>query len=83
VSFADTQKAAEIAEYMKQNQSLKVGIDGFMNPRNNTLSNQRVSAVQASLVKAGMPTAKIETGAFGDPSLRRDGRVEVLFRTGN
>jgi len=27
---------------------------------------------------AGVPASKIRTGAFGDPQLRRDGRVAVL-----
>jgi outer membrane protein OmpA-like peptidoglycan-associated protein len=46
------------------------------NPR---LAERRVSAVRDALMRAGVPTDKMETGAFGDPQLRRDGRVEVLL----
>ena len=34
--------------------------------------------VRGALIVAGVPSAKIQTGAFGDPQLRRDGRVGVL-----
>jgi len=70
ISGSDSNKSREIANYMNQNPSLRVGIDG---------SNvNRVSNVRDALINAGVPGYKIETGAFGDPQLRRDGRVAVL-----
>jgi outer membrane protein OmpA-like peptidoglycan-associated protein len=47
------------------------------------LSNQRVKAIRDALIKAGVPADKIKAGAFGDPELRRDGRVEVLYASAN
>lgn len=83
---SDTNKVSEIADYMKQNPSLQVGIDGSMNPRgtdprNQDLSNRRVDAVRNALIQAGVPASKILTGAFGDARLTQDRRVEVLINT--
>jgi outer membrane protein OmpA-like peptidoglycan-associated protein len=75
-----------IAAYMARNPSLELGIDGSMNsagtePSSQDLSNRRVSAVRDALVEAGVPASKIQTGAFGDPRLRRNRRVDVLLKT--
>jgi OOP family OmpA-OmpF porin len=83
---SDTSKVSEIAAYMNQNPSLQVGIDGSMDPRgtdprNQDLSDRRVSAVRNALIQAGVPAYKIQAGAFGDAWLARDRRVEVLIRT--
>jgi outer membrane protein OmpA-like peptidoglycan-associated protein len=85
---SDTSKVSEIADYMKQNPSLQVGIDGSMDPRgtdprDQNLSDRRVSAVRDALIQAGVPASKIQAGAFGDAQLARDRRVEVLIRTAN
>jgi OmpA-OmpF porin, OOP family len=71
---------------MAQNPSLEIGIDGSTNPEggastNQDLNNRRIEAVQNALINAGVPASKIQDGAFGDPQLRRDGRVEVLIAT--
>ena len=84
----DQSKVDDIAGYMKQNPSLQVGIDGSMDsrgsdPRDQNLSDRRVSAVRNALIKAGVPESKIQTGAFGDTRLARDRRVEVLVKTAN
>jgi len=80
---SDTNKVSEIALYMKANPSLKVGIDGSMQPRNQELSDQRVSTVRAALIKAGVATSRIQDVTFADSKLTRDGRVAVLIRTAN
>ena len=85
---SETKKVSEIARYLKGNPSLKVAIDPSLNfrgtdPRNQDLSDQRVSAIRDALIKAGVPAAKIQTGAFGDPKLARDGRIALLVRTDN
>ena len=46
------------------------------------LSDRRVKGIRDSLIQAGVPAEKISAGEFGDKQLRRDGRVEVLIRTG-
>jgi len=84
---SDNGQVSEIAEYMKQNPSLKLGIDGSIpsgsNLSNQDLSDRRVSTVYNALINAGVPYSRIEKGAFGDAQLSRDRRVEVLLRTSN
>ena len=83
LSVSETNKVSEIALYMNANPSLKIGIDGSMEPRNESLSDQRVTTVRDALIKAGVPTSRIQTGAFGDTKRPRDGRVVVFIRTAN
>jgi len=66
----DGNKAREVANYLNDNPSARVAIDG---------SRERsVSNVRDALIDAGVPAYKIQTGAFGDPQMRRDNRVAVL-----
>jgi hypothetical protein len=67
---SDSSKAREIASYMGQNPSRQIGLDGS--------NERRVVVVRDALIVAGVPASRIQTGAFGDPQLRRDGRVAVL-----
>jgi len=67
----DSNKAREIADYTNQNPSFRVAIDGY--------NDHRVSNVRDALINAGVPAYKIQTGAFGDPQHRSNGRVEVLI----
>lgn len=88
IQGSDTSKVSEIAAYVIQNPSLQVGIDGSMDPRgsdprNQDLSDRRVSSVRNALIEAGVPAYRIRTGAFGDTGLTRDRRVDVLVRTSN
>lgn len=85
---SEMKKVAEIAQYLRENPSLRVGLDGSMDPRgtdprNQDLSDRRVSVIRDALIKAGVPTANIQTGAFRDPGLARDRQVAVLLRTHN
>lgn len=68
---SDGNKAWEIAESMKQNPSLRTAIDG--------LNARRAGSVRDALLNAGVPADRILTGAYGDPQLRRENRVMVLF----
>lgn len=92
----DMSEVSDVAAYMKQNPSTKVGIDGHTDPRgtdkyNQALSERRVNAIRDALIKAGVPADKILTGAFGESRLicnqsteecwQRDRRVEVLIST--
>jgi hypothetical protein len=63
---------------------MQVGIDASLDPQNHNdgdqnMSDLRIKTIRAALVKAGVPSDKIKDGAFGDSTLRRDRRVEVLF----
>jgi len=80
---SETNKVSEIALYMNANPSLKIGIDCSMEPRNESLSSQRVSSVRDALINAGVQTSRIQTGAFGDAKRTHDGRVVVFIRTAN
>jgi outer membrane protein OmpA-like peptidoglycan-associated protein len=92
----ETSKVADIAAYMKQNPTARVGIDGHTDPRgtdsyNQGLSERRVNAVRDVLVSAGVATGRIHTGAFGEERPKcheateacwqSDRRVEVLIGT--
>lgn len=92
----ETSKVANIAAYLKQNPTARVGIDGHTDPRgtdpyNQSLSERRVSTVSEALVAAGVATGRIQTGAYGENQLKchesteacwqSDRRVEVLIGT--
>ncbi len=84
----DSEKAEVIVSYMKQNPSLIIGIDGYLNPngsssRDQSLCDRRVIAVRDALVRSGLTSDRIKTGAFGESSDRRDRRVAVLFISDN
>jgi OOP family OmpA-OmpF porin len=84
----ETKKVSEIAQYLRANPSLKIAIDGTMDPngtdpRNQDLSNRRVNAIRDALITAGVPTDKVILGAYGDRRLVQDRRVAVLIRTDN
>jgi outer membrane protein OmpA-like peptidoglycan-associated protein len=83
---SEVKKVSDIARYMKQNPSLNVGLDGSMDPRgldprSQDLTERRVSAIRDALLKAGIPSSRIQVGAFGDTRLIRDRRVAVLLCT--
>jgi outer membrane protein OmpA-like peptidoglycan-associated protein len=85
LQISDTSKVSEIAAYIKRNPSLRIGIDGSMDPRgtdprNQDLSDRRVSTIRDALIEAGVPAYKIQAGTFGDAQLVQDRRVEVLIR---
>jgi outer membrane protein OmpA-like peptidoglycan-associated protein len=83
---ADQAKVTEIATYMNDNPSLQIGIDSSMNTNsadqsNLSLATRRGNAVHNALVQGGVSADRITTGTFGNVDFRRDGRVEVLFKT--
>ena len=71
----DRTKAGEVAEYMRHNPTYRIAIDGS--------EQDRVGVVRDALLTAGVPAHKIQTGQFGDPSLRNVQRVDVLVSNGN
>jgi outer membrane protein OmpA-like peptidoglycan-associated protein len=95
IRYSESRKPAEVAAYMSQNPSVRLGIAGYTNTQstdqyNLPLSQRRVATVRDALIQAGVPADRIETGTFGtdrfmcNPSteqcLQREGRVEVLVR---
>jgi outer membrane protein OmpA-like peptidoglycan-associated protein len=78
LTSSDSTKASDIARYLRQNPGQQVGIDGSVDSKNTDLSNRRVSAVRNALLQAGVPSYKIQTGAFGSPDFQSDRRVAVL-----
>lgn len=92
----EMRKVTEIAAYMEQNPSARLGIDGHTDLRgteqhNQGLSERRVNAIRDALVDAGVPGEKIHIEAFGqsqpkcnestDACWQRNRRVEVLIGT--
>ena len=67
---SDGDKARQIAEYMQQNPSFRIAIDGP--------NSGRVRSVVEALTDAGVPKYKIRTGNYGDPALNQNRRVAVL-----
>jgi hypothetical protein len=67
---ADGNKAREIADYLQQNPSQRVTIDGT--------NDRRVANVREALVNAGVPGYKIQTSSFGSPQQRRNDVVAVM-----
>jgi outer membrane protein OmpA-like peptidoglycan-associated protein len=83
LSAADQSTVSEIAAYMAKNPSLQVGIDGYRDPSNQSLSEHRIGTVRDALIVAGVPRFRVQIGAFGDPQFSRDRRVEVLLSIGS
>lgn len=98
IRYSESRKPSEVAAYLSQNPSVRLGIDGYTDSRgtsqyNLPLSQRRVTTVRDALIQAGVPADRIETGTFGsdrvmcNPSTeqcsQREGRVEVLVRAGN
>src|SRR5437588_9614972 len=81
IDATDSTKVTDIAGYLKQNPSFRLAIDGALPAGDADLSDRRVDSVREALIAAGVPAYKIYTGTFGDPLLRRERRVEVLFST--
>ena len=94
---AELNQPSEIAAWVRDNPSVRLGIDGSTdllrgtNQYNAGLSQRRVIAVRDALIRAGVSADRIETGTFATPRAvcndstercaQRDGRVEVLSRT--
>ena len=98
IRYSESRKPAEIAAYVSQNPSVRLGIDGYTDLRgtsqyNAPLSQRRVMTVRDALIQAGVPADRIETGTFGtdrpvcntstELCSQREGRVEVLVRASN
>ncbi len=79
ITAADRNTASEIATYLANNPSLQLGIDGAMDPLDQNLGGQRVSAVFSALTMAGVPGSSIRRNTINDPQFVPDGRVEVLL----
>ena len=81
IDVTDASKVTDIAGYLKQNPSFRLAIDGALPAGDADMSDRRIDSVREALIAAGVPAYKIYTGTFGDPLLRRERRVEVLFST--
>lgn len=70
----------EIADYVKKNPSLKIGIDGTaMKMNEQALNDKRVQSIKSALIDAGMSSNKIGMGMMGASDLRSKGRIAVFF----
>jgi outer membrane protein OmpA-like peptidoglycan-associated protein len=95
IRYSESKKPAEVAAYMSQNPSVRLGLAGYTNTQstdqyNLPLSQRRVATVRDALIQAGVSADRIETGTFGtdrfmcnsspEQCSQREGRVEVLVR---
>jgi outer membrane protein OmpA-like peptidoglycan-associated protein len=94
---SEMSKISDVATYVSQNPSVRVGIDGSTdlsrgtNRYNVALSQQRIDNVRDALIRAGVAADRIETGRFGTERVectdstercsQREGRVEVMGRS--
>jgi outer membrane protein OmpA-like peptidoglycan-associated protein len=94
---SERNKISDVAAYLSQNPSVRVGIDGSTDASRGTrrhdqnLSKRRIANVRDALIRAGVSAGRIETGRFGvervecdnatEECARHDGRVEVLGRS--
>jgi outer membrane protein OmpA-like peptidoglycan-associated protein len=98
IRYSESRKPGEVAAYMSQNPSARLGITGYTDMQgtgqyNLPLNQRRVVTVRDALIQAGVAADRIETGTFGsdramcNPSTeqcsQREGRVEVLVRASN
>jgi OOP family OmpA-OmpF porin len=99
IRSAEVNQPSEIAGYVRQNPSVRLGIDGSTdllrgtNQYNAGLSQRRVATVRDALIRAGVSPDRIETGTFAvqragcsnavERCAQRDGLVEVLVRSAN
>jgi outer membrane protein OmpA-like peptidoglycan-associated protein len=99
IRSAEVNQPSEIAAYVRQNPSVRLGIDGATdllrgtNQYNAGLSQRRIATVRDALIQAGVSADRIETGTFAaqrascndstERCSQRDGRVEVLVRAAN
>jgi outer membrane protein OmpA-like peptidoglycan-associated protein len=91
----DREKIKAVAEYLKRNQNLEVGIAGHADPQgkdphNQKLSDERAKVVTEALVQDGVPRDRIRSAALGshsrnctensEPCYAQNRRVEFYFR---
>ena len=91
----EVSKIKEIVEFMKQNPTFEIGIEGYADPRgtdvyNQALSERRVNAIHSALVTGGASAGGIRFGAHGEKNrncnedtegcFQKNRRVEVFVR---
>jgi outer membrane protein OmpA-like peptidoglycan-associated protein len=86
IRVADADLMAEIATYMKQNPSLKIGIDNTntSDADSNTrrMTDRRVANLRNGLIQSGIPASRIETGTYSEPRQVNNQRVALMLRSG-
>jgi len=70
IMVADQTKAREIADHLRKHPTFRVGIDGW--------NARRVNNIRDALINAGVAENRIQTGAFAELRLRREGLVSVM-----
>lgn len=88
---AEMSKISEIAAYMRQNPTVRLGIDGYTDTRGTytspTLGQRRMTAVRDALIQSGVAADRIEFGTFSADRVQCDEamdlcrRVEIRART--
>jgi outer membrane protein OmpA-like peptidoglycan-associated protein len=73
-----------IARYIKENPSQRIAIDSSKyTTGNQNLSDRRSRSIRDGLITAGVPSDRIQMGAYGDKQLMHADRTAVLFDSVN
>jgi len=82
LSNRENDKALEVALYIKNNPSLKVALDFSKDSSaNQELADRRCSSIRGALINAGVPSASIRVGEYGDKRLMQNSRISLLVST--
>jgi outer membrane protein OmpA-like peptidoglycan-associated protein len=75
LSASQIERVKQLAVYLKENPSLKCGIDVT------DANDRRAKSIRDLLIDSGVPATSITFGAYGDKQFRRNGRIELFIGT--
>lgn len=79
INSSEMPKIHEIAEELKENDAAMIKLDGFIDPRNMDLSQNRIRHIREALVHAGVSARRIEDGSYGIKHIPSDRSVSVMI----
>jgi hypothetical protein len=85
IRYSESKKPGEVAAYMSQNPSVRLGIVGYMDMQGTNQYNQPLNQRRVATVRdAGtFGTDRFQCNPVVEQCSQREGRVEVLVRASN
>jgi len=85
IRASESSKITDIVNYMTQNPSASLRIDGYADPRgtnqyNMVLSQKRVNTVRDALVKAGVAQSRIAPSHYGEARPKCTEKTEACWQ---